>query len=83
MEMIFGGGLLPHLGASIFYFHSIIYNTFSMINGVAWSLEVEIQFYLLMPAIAYILFKIENSLVRHIIIFVLALIIVFLLNPEW
>ncbi len=66
------GELLPHLGASLLYLHNIIYNSHSTINGVAWSLEVEIQFYLLMPILAY-LYLIKNTSLRRIIL--LALII--------
>ncbi|HTO97144.1 MAG TPA: acyltransferase [Myxococcales bacterium] len=46
------GALLPHLGASLLYLHNLIYAAESPINNVAWSLEVEIQFYLLAPALA-------------------------------
>lgn len=46
--------LFNHLIASIFYMHNFAYNSASMINSVAWSLEVEIQFYILMPFLAYI-----------------------------
>ncbi len=41
--------LLPHLAASAAYLHGAVYGTMSAINGVAWSLEVEVQFYLLAP----------------------------------
>src|SRR5690606_13995932 len=43
------GGLLPHLGVSAVYLHNMVYGESSAINGVAWSLEIEIQFYLLAP----------------------------------
>ena len=43
------GNLLKHLLASLSYSHNIIYHRFSDINIVAWSLEVEVQFYLLAP----------------------------------
>jgi peptidoglycan/LPS O-acetylase OafA/YrhL len=39
----------PHLVASMAYLHNLIYGSQSTINGVAWSLEVEIQFYLITP----------------------------------
>lgn len=38
--------------ASLFYLHNIIYGKYSSINNVAWSLEVEIQFYILAPLLA-------------------------------
>ena len=47
---------LPHLIASMFYMHNVIYDTPSWVLGVAWSLEVEAQFYFLMPLLAALLF---------------------------
>jgi peptidoglycan/LPS O-acetylase OafA/YrhL len=44
--------LWPHLLASLGYVHNAVYGEGSLINNAAWSLEVEIQFYLLMPLIA-------------------------------
>src|SRR5262245_29128610 len=44
--------LLPHLTASAFYAHTVICGTTSSIMVVAWSLEIEVQFYLLMPLLA-------------------------------
>jgi peptidoglycan/LPS O-acetylase OafA/YrhL len=41
--------LLPHLAASVFYLHGLIYRAMSPIDFVVWSLEIEIQFYLLAP----------------------------------
>lgn len=48
--------LLPHLGASCLYLHNVIYGDMSAINFVAWSLEIEVQFYLMMPLIAWLFF---------------------------
>ncbi|MDX2068082.1 MAG: acyltransferase family protein [Haliscomenobacter sp.] len=42
-------GLGQHWLASIAYVHTLSYGEFSVINPVAWSLEIEIQFYLLAP----------------------------------
>jgi len=58
------GELLPHFFASLFYMHNIVYDSHSSINGVAWSLEVEIQFYLLMPLLSY-LYSIKNTITRR------------------
>lgn len=38
--------------ASIFYVHNFVFGEFSPINPVAWSLEVEIQYYILAPFLA-------------------------------
>lgn len=43
--------------ASIFYSHTAIYGEFSVINPVAWSLEVEIQYYLIAPFMALLYFN--------------------------
>jgi peptidoglycan/LPS O-acetylase OafA/YrhL len=58
------GSLLPHLGASFLYLHNLIYREPSSINFVAWSLEVEVQFYLLAPVLA-MLFGIRPAWLRR------------------
>jgi peptidoglycan/LPS O-acetylase OafA/YrhL len=55
----------PHLVASLFYLHGTTYGHASWINGVAWTLEVEAQFYLIAPAIA-LLFLLRPASVRRI-----------------
>lgn len=62
--------LLPHFFASLFYVHNIVFNDHSLVNGVAWSLEVEIQFYLLMPLLA-LLYTIKNTTGRRSILLLL------------
>ncbi len=56
--------LLPHLAAGFLYSHSLIYGT---PNGVAWSLEIEVQFYLLMPLLAW-LFAIQRKWLRRFVL---------------
>jgi len=58
--------LLPHLAASLFYVHNIIYRTASLINVPAWSLEVEVQFYILAPLIAQV-FRIRKRWLRMLV----------------
>src|SRR5689334_17493534 len=54
------GILLPHLLASIVYQHTLLFHSFSWVMPVAWSLEVEVQFYVLAP-LFFLLFLIRNS----------------------
>lgn len=56
--------MLPHLGASLLYIHSIVYGVWSTINPVAWSLETEIQFYLVAPLLSQ-LFRIPGKAARR------------------
>lgn len=57
----------PHLLSSLFYLHNLIYGYGSLVIGVAWSLEVEVQFYLLVPILALI-FKVRNRWLRRSIL---------------
>ena len=56
--------LLPNLLASIVYLHGPIYGHPSEINFVTWSLEVEVQFYVLAPLLGQ-LFRIPRTSVRR------------------
>ena len=46
------GDSLRHLLASIFYCHNAVYGGPSTISIVVWSLEIEVQFYILAPLLA-------------------------------
>ena len=61
---------VPNLLASLTYSHGLIYGDYSLINGVAWSLEVEIQFYVLVPLLVW-MFAIEPVAVRRALFAVL------------
>lgn len=61
---------LPHLLASLAYLHNIIYGVSSTISNVAWSLEVELQFYILAPFITS-LFMIKSKKQRRIFLVLL------------
>ena len=60
--------LFPHFGASLLYVHNIAFTEYSTINPVAWSLEIEIQFYLLAPLLAYLFFRWRSVLLRRFLI---------------
>jgi peptidoglycan/LPS O-acetylase OafA/YrhL len=47
--------LLPHLLATCTYTHTLIYGSKSPIAFITWSLEIEVQFYLIAPLIMTIL----------------------------
>jgi peptidoglycan/LPS O-acetylase OafA/YrhL len=67
------GDIAPHLFASFAYVHNMIYGAFpGVVNGVAWSLEIEVQFYLLVPLLT-IVFAISHPLVRRTAILALML----------
>ena len=58
--------LLPNLLAGLVYQHNLVYHSFNAINIVAWTLEVEVQFYCLAPVLT-VLFSIRNTLARRVI----------------
>jgi len=56
--------------ASIVYSHNWIFGRWSIINPVAWSLEIEVQFYILVPLIT-LLFTINSRIVKRITLLLL------------
>ena len=62
--------LLPHLFASLIYNHNLIYGQMSTISFVTWSLEIEVQFYILAPLLGN-LYRIERTALRRCVIAVL------------
>lgn len=77
-----GEGLqfIPNLIASLFYSHGLIYGRESLISGVTWSLEIEIQFYLLVPLLVR-MFRLRNAAARRSLL--VALIVGFGLLSQW
>jgi peptidoglycan/LPS O-acetylase OafA/YrhL len=65
--------LLPHFAASAFYVHNIWFGEQSLINPVAWSLEIEVQFYCLAPLLA-VLFSIRSRFRRRAVLLGLTLV---------
>lgn len=78
LGFLFSAGSLstaaPHVAASLFYLHSLIYGAPSTVLGIAWSLEIEVQFYVLVPVLT-LLFTFRNSTVRRLVIAGLALVV--------
>jgi peptidoglycan/LPS O-acetylase OafA/YrhL len=62
--------ILPHYISSFFYSHNIAYGRRSTINPVAWTLEIEIQFYLLLPLLVK-LFLIKHAIGRRLLLIAL------------
>ena len=73
-------GPIPHLLASLAYGHGLIYGESSLINAVAWSLEIEIQFYVLVPLLVWT-FAIKSVAARRALFVVL--ITSFALLSQW
>jgi peptidoglycan/LPS O-acetylase OafA/YrhL len=57
-------GLWPNFIATLFYAHNLMYGELSKISGVFWSLEVEVQFYLIAPFLA-LWFKVKPAWLRR------------------
>jgi peptidoglycan/LPS O-acetylase OafA/YrhL len=58
--------------AGLFYLHGLIFGAPNPINPVTWSLEVEAQFYVLVPLLFWLLFKLKQLWLRLGFIFLLA-----------
>jgi len=48
------GELMGHFWASLFYVHGWVYHAGSTLDPVAWSLEIEVQFYICAPFLALV-----------------------------
>jgi peptidoglycan/LPS O-acetylase OafA/YrhL len=65
------GGLLSHSVVGAGYLHGDAYGTENPVLGVAWSLEVEIRFYLVVPLLAWALGSIASSRIRRQVVVML------------
>lgn len=65
---------LPHLLASLFYVHWLAYGTYPTVHRPSWSLEIEVQFYVLAPLIAFLFFR-RSAWIRRAML--LAAVVVF------
>jgi peptidoglycan/LPS O-acetylase OafA/YrhL len=60
---------LRHALASLFYVHNLVYGAFhpQAINMVTWSLEIEVQFYVLAPLFAHV-FLVKSTRRRRLVL---------------
>ncbi|MBC7850586.1 MAG: acyltransferase [Chitinophagaceae bacterium] len=58
--------ILGYFFTGITYSTNLVYHHFNQLNPVIWSLEVEIQFYILAPFLAWAVFKIKSFQNRNI-----------------
>ncbi|MEO5591876.1 MAG: acyltransferase [Chitinophagaceae bacterium] len=70
------GATLGYFFTGITYSSTLVYKHFNTLNPVIWSLEVEIQFYIIAPFITYLVFGIKDFAQRNIVIIVAILLIV-------
>jgi peptidoglycan/LPS O-acetylase OafA/YrhL len=65
------GQLLPHLISGLVYVHGPVYDAVNRLGAPTWSLEVEMQFYVLVPLLAAIVFSTadrSSRVVRMVIV---------------
>jgi peptidoglycan/LPS O-acetylase OafA/YrhL len=60
--------LFPHFLASLFYLNAVFYREPSVLMGIAWTLEIEVQFYLLAPFLARLIFRQKAPIRRAILL---------------
>lgn len=64
--------------SSIIYSHNFIFpGTLPELNIAAWSLEIEVQFYILAPLMAYI-FSVKSLSIRRLSMFLIAVLFIFI-----
>lgn len=59
------GTLLGGWLATLFYYHNTVLGRLSTVSGITWSLEIEVQFYILAPLIAYLFCRFRDARVRR------------------
>lgn len=79
------GGLiaiLPNLLATLTYSHYLVYGKWSVINPVTWSLEAEVQFYIIAPFLCAFFFSMKEWLRNILLCLFIILLPVFVFLPE-
>ena len=65
--------LFDNFIASLFYVHYFVYGKWSVINPVTWSLETEVQFYMLAPFLCALFFKKTKKIFMAFIMIILTI----------
>jgi peptidoglycan/LPS O-acetylase OafA/YrhL len=60
--------VFPHFLASLFYLNAVFYRHSSILMGIAWTLEIEVQFYLLAPFLAKLIFEQKVAIRRSVLL---------------
>jgi peptidoglycan/LPS O-acetylase OafA/YrhL len=61
------GYLLRQFAVSAVYLHDLVYHTFNPLNPVVWTLEIEVQFYLLVPLLTLV-FLVRPTALRRLLL---------------
>ena len=69
-----------HLCAGLIYSHTFFYGTGNPINPVTWSLEIEAQFYVIVPLVMWLIFIRPNSWLNALVITVFVVISILFRN---
>ena len=60
-------GVLTHAAVTALYLHRLVFGERTYINPVSWSLEIEVQFYLMAPILMQ-LFRLRTKLLRRAVL---------------
>ena len=60
--------ILPHLAAGLLYLHLALYRTAPIVQIVGWSLEIEVQFYIVAPFLVRFIFRIPAPWRRMLLV---------------
>lgn len=60
--------LIPRLAATLGFVYTLVFQEINTLNSVFWALEVEIQFYLIAPLLAYLYFTMPKTARRLVVV---------------